>query len=356
MPHELFTQNTYLSSAQLLGYICCNISLSAILLTSCRCNKQYQLQALSGSFLLLPVAADQGNFGGIAELVSWWTKFARVIFADGEVATGTSIHTHRSKTGLQLTLEEAWTKTLIKQEAKVLVDVQFHLDKGYFERLHKAVEDLGIGAIRKVFPAMLWLEPSKRNVTQHSKIPKELRIDNEVQSFALEKVLKCSPTAPFVLTGPFGTGKTRLIARAAYQIAISLGNSARVLICVHHKVTADCYIEDYFGPLHSSLKVKAVRFIPGRAHVPEGTKFAQQYIDTQTMRHKKETYNVIVCTNIAVSSLFNELRCGPGFFTHIFLDEAAQAFEPEAMIPLLFANESTAVVLAGDHLQVHTYE
>lgn len=41
-----------------------------------------------------------------------------------------------------------------------------------------------------------------------------------------------------------------------------------------------------------------------------------------------------------------------GYFTHIFLDEAAQAMECEAIMPLALANESTRIVLAGDHMQL----
>lgn len=41
-----------------------------------------------------------------------------------------------------------------------------------------------------------------------------------------------------------------------------------------------------------------------------------------------------------------------GHFTHILLDEAAQAMECEAIMPLALANDETRIVLAGDHMQV----
>ena len=41
-----------------------------------------------------------------------------------------------------------------------------------------------------------------------------------------------------------------------------------------------------------------------------------------------------------------------GFFTHILVDEAAQAMECETIMPLTLAAESTRIVLAGDHMQV----
>jgi hypothetical protein len=41
-----------------------------------------------------------------------------------------------------------------------------------------------------------------------------------------------------------------------------------------------------------------------------------------------------------------------GLFTHILIDEAAQALECEVLIPLTVATEKTCVVLAGDHRQM----
>lgn len=41
-----------------------------------------------------------------------------------------------------------------------------------------------------------------------------------------------------------------------------------------------------------------------------------------------------------------------GFFTHILLDEAAQAMECETIMPLALAAKNTRIVLAGDHMQV----
>lgn len=43
---------------------------------------------------------------------------------------------------------------------------------------------------------------------------------------------------------------------------------------------------------------------------------------------------------------------GREFFTHVFIDEAAQMMEAEALIPLSLANPKTIVVLSGDDKQV----
>lgn len=46
------------------------------------------------------------------------------------------------------------------------------------------------------------------------------------------------------------------------------------------------------------------------------------------------------------------LSVSTGFFTHILLDEAAQAMECETIMPFALASKTTRIVLAGDHMQV----
>ena len=60
----------------------------------------------------------------------------------------------------------------------------------------------------------------------------------------------------------------------------------------------------------------------------------------------------IVITTLSTSLSLSRLGDLKGFFSHIFVDEAAQAFECEAIMPLALATESTCVVLTGDYLQM----
>ena len=41
------------------------------------------------------------------------------------------------------------------------------------------------------------------------------------------------------------------------------------------------------------------------------------------------------------------------FFTHIFIDEAAQVMECESLIPISLSNMDTRIILAGDHMQMN---
>ena len=67
----------------------------------------------------------------------------------------------------------------------------------------------------------------------------------------------------------------------------------------------------------------------------------------------QEHYVVVVTTFL--TGLNIQSTVGGKFFTHILLDEAAQAREPEAVAPLCMANQNTKIVIAGDDCQVNQY-
>ena len=62
----------------------------------------------------------------------------------------------------------------------------------------------------------------------------------------------------------------------------------------------------------------------------------------------------VVITTLSMSKHLFDLQLNHGFFTHILVDEAAQALEPEALIPLALAGPNTNVVFTGDHMQVNS--
>ncbi|DAA18081.1 TPA: helicase with zinc finger [Bos taurus] len=63
----------------------------------------------------------------------------------------------------------------------------------------------------------------------------------------------------------------------------------------------------------------------------------------------------VVVVTLNTSQYLCQLDLEPGFFTHILLDEAAQAMECETIMPLALATRHTRVVLAGDHMQLSPF-
>ena len=68
--------------------------------------------------------------------------------------------------------------------------------------------------------------------------------------------------------------------------------------------------------------------------------------------HEIRDRNVIITTLSSARMLWKFYQDGKLRFTHILIDEAAQALEPECLTPLAMADEKTRIVLAGDHMQV----
>lgn len=67
----------------------------------------------------------------------------------------------------------------------------------------------------------------------------------------------------------------------------------------------------------------------------------------------KWMYHRIIVTTTSQAGVVFRHNISPSHFTHVFLDEAAQCWEPESLIPIsLTAISHGCIVLAGDHYQL----
>ena len=225
--------------------------------------------------------------------------------------------------------------------------VMFELKHSYFHRQHEALDALAPHVLERLLPK----EGVKSNPQQlKARIARSesLYLDSSGQMQALTAILN-QRANPVIIAGPFGTGKTRVLARATYELLRHDRNS-RILICTHHQVSADTFIQ-YFGSLQEEEEetffkwVKVVRVATAiyRSKIKE--KYPGYYVSPK--RAVSLTPQVIVCT----LGLSHHLKGLKGL-THIFIDEAAQTRETEAIIPLQLAEIQTRIVLAGDHCQV----
>ena len=242
----------------------------------------------------------------------------------------------------------------LKKALRERVTVKFVLKYSYFDRLHKALDQVPEKVITRI------TSPSSQHFSSHKKLlhavnQTSITLDH-LQNHALELILNCdSAKAPVVVVGSFGTGKTRLLACAA--INILQNEHTRVLVCAHHNASVDSFVENYFGPRYcygnSRKKVMFVRLIFSTRYRPkDDSKFKGCY---QTAYYIKST-GTWKSTRLIVTTLSTSLHLTTlvekGFFTHILIDEAAQAREPESIAPLSLADKNTKIVIAGDHKQV----
>ena len=232
----------------------------------------------------------------------------------------------------------------------VKVVANFCLKYRYFENLQNAIEKLPDVMISKLMLEKCPILPSPtESPTMLNNLPNGFKLDEEYQGPTCRKLLRSSPNVPFLITGPFGTGKTRLIAAAAYCI-LKTRPQSRILIATHHQRTADEYVETYFTEaLVEREGLEVVRMVskdtpPGR--LSGLTKVPWMVKDSL---HK---FQLVITTFVLSMGLSRRLK--QGHFTHIFIDEGAQAREPETIAAFSLAGRDTKIVIAGDHMQVHT--
>ena len=243
---------------------------------------------------------------------------------------------------------------MLKQTTELFVKVQFVLKHSYFANNHRSLENLHPSVISKLVPRKEDLELSLRQI-RHIRMPPIdlLTLDKEYQFLALQKILGCSSNAIFLVIGPFGTGKTRLLATAAYNILKQ--PNTRVLICTCHIQSADSYIDDYFGPMMEQKLMQGidpVRLITER-HYKETGRYNFDF--TPDVSGSPKSLQDLLRSRLVVTTSLTTLRLrsyDPQPYTHILIDEGAQSREPESVAPLGLADEHTKIVIVGDHLQV----
>ena len=188
------------------------------------------------------------------------------------------------------------------------------------------------------------------------------QIDLDVgQIRALKVILTSIPDLPILVAGPFGTGKTRLLARASYEILKE--KNARVLICAHHQASVDTFVEKYFGPMIENKDnpwvINFLRVIPNNSYRSKTRRKYEGFFKASNSLSSNDLIrNRVIITTLGIAQkLFHYLPSDKkrSFFTHILIDEGAQTREPETVGPLCLAGRNTRIVVTGDHLQVRLY-
>ena len=260
--------------------------------------------------------------------------------------------------GLMIGFTTKENSKLVKRQSEFHgVSVSFVLKWSYFDRLHKAIDKLPYYVIERIVPQscdeFTLREEKVCRISNPSKYLADIvGLDEHSQLPALKTIMGCkSSKAPVLVVGSFGTGKTRLLARAAYEI-LQNNKQNRVLICAHHQASADSFIKNHFAKMKWNCQI--IRLIPTGFYRPPDDMPSHVYQWYKTVRSMNPTKPSLVVTTFSTSlHLLNNVQKGYMYFTHILLDEGAQSREPESIAPLCLANKNTKIVIAGDHMQVH---
>ncbi|KAM9753147.1 RNA helicase Mov10l1 [Menidia menidia] len=174
---------------------------------------------------------------------------------------------------------------------------------------------------------------------------------NPRQREAVMRILEgeCRPT-PYVLFGPPGTGKTITLIEVILQVYHFLPGS-RVLVCTPSNSAADliCIRLHASGFLDAGGLARVNASCRDNESIPEVLRpYSKAGEDV-----RQAAFHRIVVSTCSSAGMFSNIGIKVGHFTHVFLDEAGQATEPESLIPISFVSERDGqIVLAGDPCQL----
>ncbi|XP_052786871.1 probable helicase with zinc finger domain isoform X2 [Mya arenaria] len=245
------------------------------------------------------------------------------------------------------------------------VEIQFQLDRILFWEMHRAVDNLR--QLDFVFPPLLNTKDFQKatSVLERRFVNKGMDELNPNQMTAVVKsscTLK-SATPPFLIVGPYGTGKTYTIAQAVKYI-IKQSSKSRVLISTCSNSEADAYIKDYMHPFveTGNPEARPLRIYYRYRWRSTVSETVLAYCLLEEEGEHKGTFRSptkdellqhrVIVTTLHTAKLLTYLELTEDVFTHIFIDEAAQALECDLLIPLSLAGPKTRIILAGDHMQL----
>ena len=238
-----------------------------------------------------------------------------------------------------------------------MVSVRFELKHSYFDSLHRSLNQLRLEVISRILPEE---EDFSKIGIQSVLIPRQYKTALELspdQVHALQTIVSCPPKGPPVLiAGPFGTGKTRILATAAHYFLQQGRRPVRVLVCTQQQVSADTFLQCYLDLMMPPLRdVYIVRLSPEFGYRRQDLRrwyktvawLRKEFERSSDSRQRK----FLIITTCQMALLIINIL-GREFFTHILLDEGAQMREPEGVAPLCMASKYTKIVIAGDQHQV----
>ena len=236
--------------------------------------------------------------------------------------------------------------------------IRFHLKYWYFRSLKNAIRDVPKDVIARILPSGKSFVPVKQvNDTSFESYQKFCSSD-QLQAL---KVIACSPASgpPILISGPFGTGKTRVLALAAHYFleqSVQDGSPLRILVCTQQHTSADAYLDMYTNLTSHKEQITIIRLVAKYTWRKKGPMehFYKTDIEFKKLMernsHRNRERYLVITTCLTAKQVAGVLPVW--FFTHIFLDEGAQMREPEAIAPLCMASQKAKIVIAGDKYQV----
>ena len=268
-----------------------------------------------------------------------------------------------------------------KNPPGTLLNIRFDVERLSSRLMHRAVDSTPLDL---VWPVEIGKEihgpagdrAQIEAAAERLEVPKEMSTQ---QRFVIASLLARSHgKAPYLLFGPFGTGKTRTLTEyLRLLLAASFapgGTPVRLLVCSPSNSSADNYVTSLAqllgaplagaptsgrggggsGPTGKILRILAPHRTERGLHpkVRPHTKFNRSTEQFELPPLEELAGFSLVVSTTRSAAMLASAGLPQGHFTHIIVDEAAQLMEAEALLPLSLAGPDTAVVMAGDPKQL----
>lgn len=235
-----------------------------------------------------------------------------------------------------------------------LYNVQFSYNRTGMRRLYQAIEAAECLDKNFLFPLR---SLNVGNIQPKPFEPISCALNQE-QLSAIKMILASKGGSPYLIHGPPGTGKTVTLIEAILQIYLEQRNT-RILVCAPSNSAADHILERLISKKSVNIERSEIFRLnaftrPFEDVNPEHIEFCfvEDFTFKCPSRFDLMKHRIIISTYTSASLLYAE-GIRRGHFSYIFLDEAGQASEPEAMVPLSHLySKGTVVVLAGDPMQL----
>ncbi|XP_032077747.1 RNA helicase Mov10l1 [Thamnophis elegans] len=260
---------------------------------------------------------------------------AKVLFPDALILQSPQIMQQQHESGYSSSIP----KQSVTQETE---EERMTKEKGIPENEKAVVSDMVTTATQRINRILTWNRQDGDFFNP---------LLNEHQKLAVKRILngECRPT-PYILFGPPGTGKTVTIIEAILQIYYSLPSS-RILVCAPSNSATDLICVR----LHESKLLKPgvmVRVNAINRNEENINEIIKCYCKAGEDIHEASRFRIIIVT-CSSAGMFYQIGVRLGHFTHVFVDEAGQASEPEVLIPLGLISEVTGqIILSGDPMQL----
>ncbi|KAM4741443.1 putative helicase mov-10-B.1 isoform 2-T3 [Anableps anableps] len=235
-------------------------------------------------------------------------------------------------------------------------DVEFTINRLTMKLQHRAVElavkhELG----EVLFPSDT--AASSVSVTKLSMLNRQLENNPEQRNAVQHIIAGSSKPAPYIIFGPPGTGKTITVVEAINQVS-KADPSAHILACAPSNSACDLLCERLKPHLATYELYRMYASSRDMNSVPKDLLKYCNWDEKQDcfVFPEKEIlmkYKVIV-TTLFTAGRFVTGGVPAGHFSHVFVDEAGQAEEPQCIIAVagLLCSGKGQLVLAGDPKQL----